>query len=105
MILKLTLNPAFAMPSDLPTLSPLLAGGVSLILLVSLTLTVWRAIIGPTTADRVMSLDLVGAMLMGACILLAMISGRELFIDVALAVAVIAFIGTIAFSRQIEDEK
>ncbi len=93
------------MPSNLPELHVLVTAGVPLVLLISLILTVWRALLGPSTADRVMALDLVGAMLMGACVWLAIVSGRELFLDVALAVAVIAFIGTIAFSRQIEDEK
>jgi multicomponent Na+:H+ antiporter subunit F len=73
-------------------------------LLAALALTLWRAVQGPSSADRVMALDLMGAILMGACVLLAMLSGRELFLDVALAVAVIAFIGTVAFARQIEAE-
>jgi multicomponent Na+:H+ antiporter subunit F len=93
------------MHSNFPELPVLVTAGVPLVLLMSLILTVWRALLGPSTADRVMALDLVGAMLMGACVWLAIVSGRELFLDVALAVAVIAFIGTIAFSRQIEDEK
>ncbi len=73
------------------------------ILLVAICLTAWRALLGPSAADRVMALDLLGAIFMGACVLLALISGRELYLDVALAVAVVAFIGTIAFARQIED--
>ncbi len=75
----------------------------SLVLLVAVCLTAWRALRGPSTADRVMALDLLGAIFMGACVLLALISNRELYLDVALAVAVVAFIGTIAFARQIED--
>lgn len=93
------------MPSDPSLIHPAASAACSLLLLVSLVLGAWRAVRGPGTADRVMALDLVGAILMGACILLAMVSGRELFLDVALAVAVIAFIGTIAFARQIEREK
>lgn len=93
------------MPFEFENLPAWAVAAMSLLLLVSLALTTWRALRGPSTADRVMALDLVGAILMGACILLAMISGRELFLDVALAVAVIAFIGTVAFARQIESEK
>lgn len=93
------------MPSDPAEPDFFLTTGVPVVLLLALAFTVWRAVIGPSTADRVMALDLVGALLMGACVWLAILSGRELFLDVALAVAVIAFIGTIAFSRQIEDEK
>jgi multicomponent Na+:H+ antiporter subunit F len=92
------------MPSESALLPPAVAAAAGLILLASLVLATWRAVRGPHIADRVMALDLVAAVLMGACILLAMISGRELFLDVALAVAVIAFIGTISFARQIEFE-
>jgi multicomponent Na+:H+ antiporter subunit F len=92
------------MPSEPNSLFPAVAVVAHALLLVSLLLAAWRAVRGPGSADRVMALDLVGAIVMGACILLAITSGRELFLDVALAVAVIAFIGTVAFARQIEDE-
>lgn len=82
--------------------APVLAIAVGMLIL-SFALAALRCWRGPTVPDRVMALDLVGALLMGACTLLAIQSKRELFLDVALAVAVIAFLGTIAFARQIED--
>lgn len=91
------------MPFEFSTLPAgvLLAAG--LLLLAAIGLTTWRAVRGPSVADRVMALDLLGAILMGAAVLLGLTSGRELFLDVALAIAVVAFIGTVAFARQIEE--
>ncbi len=92
------------MPSDALILpAPVLL--IALMFLVAaLALTLWRALVGPSLPDRVMSLDLLGAIFMGGCLLLALASGRELYMDVAMAVAVVAFLGTLAFARQIEDK-
>lgn len=91
------------MLSDYTVLPPAVSIVVGLLLTAAIALTTWRAVRGPSVADRVMALDLLGAIFMGASVFLAMISARELYLDVALAVAIIAFIGTVAFSRQIED--
>lgn len=91
------------MPSDLPIPPAPVLVVVALLLLCALLLATLRALRGPSVADRVTALDLLGAIFMGACVMLAMLSQRELYLDVALAVAVVAFIGTIAFSRQIEE--
>lgn len=91
------------MPSDISILPTPVLWIALILLVVALALTAWRALVGPSMPDRVMGLDLLGAIFMGGCLLLALVSGRELYIDVAMAVAVVAFIGTIAFARQIQD--
>lgn len=93
------------MPSEAALLPTAVVAVVAVLLVAALVLASWRAIVGPSTPDRVMALDLLGAIFMGGCLLLALVSGRDLYLDVAMAVAVVAFIGTIAFARQIQDKE
>jgi multicomponent Na+:H+ antiporter subunit F len=61
-----------------------------------------RVFIGPTLADRVVSLDLLaigGVSLMTAS---AVVFDQTAFLDVALLLALIAFISTAAFARYLE---
>ncbi len=69
------------------------------ILMVSMALTLWRLARGPTSADRVIALDLL-SMLVIAFLVAVSIAARETsYLDVAIAYACIAFLGTIALAR------
>lgn len=60
----------------------------------------WR---GPSVADRVVALDVIAATIVAAAVLYALRSGLAVFIDVALAIALVAFLGTIALARAVEE--
>lgn len=57
-----------------------------------------RVVIGPTAADRVVALDILTGVAIGFTVVVAMLTGQALFIDVALLLALMAFIGTVAFA-------
>lgn len=61
-----------------------------------------RLLRGPGDADRVVALDLLSACVLAACALAAVLSGRVLYLDVALGFALVAFVGTLAWSRALE---
>ena len=65
-------------------------------------LTFVRLLRGPTLPDRVVALDLIGVLMV--CILVVAAAGTEqrAFLDVALVVALISFVGTVAYSNYIE---
>ena len=70
-------------------------------LLVSMALVLWRLAKGPTAADRVIALDLL-SMLVVAFLVTVSIHARETsYLDVAIAYACIAFLGTVALARYI----
>ena len=70
-------------------------------LLVSMMLVLWRLARGPTAADRVIALDLL-SMLVVAFLVAVSIHARETsYLDVAIAYACIAFLGTVALARYI----
>ena len=61
-----------------------------------------RLVIGPTLADRVVAIDVLATMTIGALVLIAIISGTALLLDIALAIALVVFLGTIAMATTIE---
>lgn len=52
--------------------------------------------------DRVVALDLIGILSIGLMALYAVEYQEALFVDVAIIVALIAFLGTVAFARYLE---
>ncbi len=71
-------------------------------LLTSMVLVGIRALRGPTAADRVVALDMLGLLGVSAVGITSLVSGSMVFFDIALAVALIGFLATAAFSGFIE---
>jgi len=69
------------------------------ILLVSMMLVLRRLIKGPTAADRVIAMDLLSVMVVTFLVALSIHTQQTSYLDVAIAYACIAFLGTIALSR------
>lgn len=63
-----------------------------------------RLAIGPTAPDRVVALDTINTLIVGAMILLAVYLGQTIFVDVAIVYALLSFLGTIAISKYIGGE-
>jgi multicomponent Na+:H+ antiporter subunit F len=62
----------------------------------------YRMLAGPSRADRVVAMDLLFAIAIVLCICAAMVSGSTAFLDVAIGLALVGFVATIAWSRLIE---
>ena len=63
---------------------------------------VWR---GENIVDRLIGVDLVTILTLGILVILAIINRDSIFIDVALGVAALGFICTIALAKYIADEQ
>ena len=61
-----------------------------------------RVVRGPSLADRIVALDLVAYLAMGFLGTYAVLVGEETYIDAALVLALLAFLGTVAVARYIE---
>jgi multicomponent Na+:H+ antiporter subunit F len=57
---------------------------------------------GPTLTDRVIALDVLAANGVAAAALYGMTYGLDVLLDVALALAVVSFVATVAFARYVE---
>lgn len=62
----------------------------------------WRIGRGPTPADRVVAIDILGILIIGFCGILAAFTKKGFFIDLAIAWALQSFIGTIALAKFLE---
>ena len=57
---------------------------------------------GPSLPDRVVALDFMTAVAVAASGVWAMATGNPVFLDVAMVLALITFVGTVAFARYLE---
>lgn len=77
-----------------------LASDISLILLaIGLVLAFIRLLLGPSLADRVVALDLITILAVAFSAQFAIESGKSAFLDVAIALALVAFLATVALAR------
>ncbi len=72
-----------------------------LVLAVALILAIVRLIEGPSLPDRVVALDLMTTIAVSIIALYSLITGETVYLDTALMLALIAFLGTIGFARYI----
>lgn len=64
-----------------------------------LLLTVVRILRGPALPDRVLGLDMLVAIAIGFIAVIAIKSGFNLYIDIAIALSLVGFLATVAFAR------
>ena len=69
---------------------------VAIALLMTMALALVRAILGPTVYDRVLSVNMFGTKTVLLLSVIAFLFGRPDFLDLALAYALINFIGVLA---------
>jgi len=75
------------------------------ILAVSAVLIFIRFLRGPTLSDRVVALDLLITTGIGIISVYSIITDQPTFLDIAMIVALIGFLSTVAFSYYIEKKK
>ena len=69
------------------------------LLVAAMALAFLRLARGPSLPDRVVALDLITILAVAFSALFAIASGEAAFLDVAIALALVAFLATVAFAR------
>jgi multicomponent Na+:H+ antiporter subunit F len=82
------LNLVLALPMTMLAVAALLAFG--------------RLVRGPTLPDRVIAIDLIGVIIVCLLVALAAATAEQAFLDVALVIALISFVGTVAYAKFLE---
>jgi multicomponent Na+:H+ antiporter subunit F len=87
---------------QIPGLIPWAAGVAAAIVALGLIPVAFRVLVGPSSADRAIAIDMLG--LLGACLaaLTALLAGHAAFLDIALGIALVAFLAAVAFARLME---
>jgi multicomponent Na+:H+ antiporter subunit F len=80
--------------------------GFALVMLaVAVLLAFVRLLRGPTLPDRVVAMDLIGMLIVGLIVVGAAAAREQVFLDVAIVIALISFVGTVAYARYLEREE
>jgi multicomponent Na+:H+ antiporter subunit F len=69
---------------------------------VALLLAVVRLVRGPTLPDRIVAMDLVGVLVVGLIVVLAASTNVRATLDAAIVIALIGFVGTVAYATYVQ---
>ena len=65
-------------------------------------LCLYRICLGPSAQDRTVAIDILGIVVVGCCAVLGLYTKKDFYLNVALAWALLSFIGTIALAKFLE---
>lgn len=71
-------------------------------LLLSCFMCLYRIGRGPSAPDRTVAIDILGIIIVGFCAILGLTTGKDFYLNIALAWALLSFIGTIALAKFLE---
>ena len=72
------------------------------VLSLGIVLAFIRLVLGPNIPDRLVALDLLSTVGVGIAALYAVAFDQPVYLDVAIVLALVAFLGTVTFARYIE---
>ncbi len=70
-----------------------------------LTFSTFRLIKGPSSFDRVLSLDAINILITGILVVIALLLENSLYLDIAIVYAILAFLETIVFAKFMEGKR
>lgn len=73
-----------------------------LILSCTIFFCLYRAILGPTMADRIIGINVVGTKVVTTFVLLAAVFQKDSYLDIALLYAMLSYVITISFVKYLE---
>jgi len=69
------------------------------LLSIAAVICIVRFIKGPTLPDRVIAIDTMSSLVIGIIVILSLYFGNPMFLDMAIAYAILTFIGNLAISK------
>ena len=73
-----------------------------IVLMICCFLCLYRIGRGPSAPDRTVAIDILGIVVVGFCGILSLVTGKDFYLNVALAWSLLSFIGTIALAKFLE---
>lgn len=71
-------------------------------LTISMFAGLYRLLTGPSLPDRIVVMDLIASLVIGLIITYIMLTGQPVFLNVAVAIALLVFMGNIAFAKYLK---
>ena len=72
------------------------------VLTLASALCLYRIGKGPTAPDRTVAIDILGTLVVGFCCVMALATEQEYYMNIAIAWALISFVGTLALAKYLE---
>jgi multicomponent Na+:H+ antiporter subunit F len=72
------------------------------VLIFGSALCLYRIGRGPSAPDRTVAIDILGTLVVGFCCIVAIWTGEEYYMNIAIAWALISFVGTLALAKYLE---
>ena len=72
------------------------------VILFSSLFVLFRVIFGPSPADRIVAVDILGILIIGMLALMGLYFDRSFFMDIGLIWALLSFIASLAFAKILE---
>ena len=73
-------------------------------LLLALVFAVARLILGPKPANMIVALDLIASIVMGYILIYALLVDKAVYVDIAVIISLISFMGTVAISNYLNQK-
>lgn len=70
-----------------------------LILALCIVMAAYRVFAGPSQPDRVIALEVIGTNVVGLILVLGIKSGSHIYVDAALVIALLSFLGTVSLAK------
>lgn len=74
----------------------------SILLMAATFLCLFRAVLGPTDADRVVAINVIGTKAVVIISLISLVFHQEFFLDVAMVYALISFVATVGIAKYLQ---
>ena len=72
------------------------------VILLGTLFVLYRVVVGPSAADRIVAVDILGVLIIGMLALLGMHYDQGFFMDIGLIWALLSFIASLAFAKILE---
>lgn len=87
--------------TDMPTI---VAAGFAALMAAS-AMCLYRVARGPTAPDRTVAIDILGTLVVGFCCLMGLWTKQDYYMNIAIAWALISFVGTLALAKYLEGRR
>jgi multicomponent Na+:H+ antiporter subunit F len=88
--------------NEVPHMLQIAVWAAGAVLGLGMLMAFFRVVRGPSLPDRVVAADVLATMMIGALVVVAITTAQPFLLDIALAIALVVFLGTIALAMAIE---
>lgn len=75
---------------------------IYIVLIICVAMCVYRILIGPRAADRMIGVDILGIIIIVFCVFFSLTTGSDFYMNIAIAWSILGFVSTITLAKFLE---